>query len=468
MCWGSSWYNLGIRKKIVLSNTIALLIGFIILHLSLIVFTPSVYVNYRKYVINKKIDKLIDKLETTKFNDLNEKLDDFTYDNDIMMTITDNDGKIVYTSFRDGYVIPSEYHLKSTRSDITRLNITKDFTFKQIDNKECNLNIHIPVRSEEIRTIIRVFLPFAIISTLMISMMTALFFSKVISKPLIQLTKKAEGIAKLDFSQNFYSYDKDEIGQLSNSLDIVKSNLSTTIEKLKRANDQLKSDLKKELLVDKERREFMAVISHELKSPITIISGQVQGMIHGIGRYKDRDKYLREVYEVTKVMENLVMEIINVSKNLCSGFEIDREYIDISEMLREVLRSNYYFSEKKKISVYEIIEDDVFVSGDRKLLRKALNNILKNAFEHSPRGGEVRVNLNSNGLSVKNTSVEIPKEDMEKVFHAFYRVDKSRNNRTGGSGLGLYIVYLILEKHDSIKYNLEYSDGYVVFNMEFI
>jgi two-component system sensor histidine kinase VanS len=467
MCWGSKWHNTGIRKKIMFSNIFGIAIGFIILHIALVAFSPKIYLVYRTNTLNKKVDNLINKLELTRFKDINEKLDDFTYENDLMMTINDEQGNVIYTSLRDGYKIPDEYHLKGTKSNIVRLNIDKSFYFNQID-KECNIAAHIPIRAEEIRTIIRVFLPFAIISTLIISVITAIFFSRVISKPLIEIIKKADSIAKLDFSSNFYIRGKDEIGELSSSLDIMKNNLSTTIEKLEDANEQLKIDLEKELNAEKERREFLAIISHELKSPITIISGQVQGMIHGIGRYKDKDKYLREVYEVTRTMEGLVREIIDLSRHSNNQFNLDIRYINISDLIQDILEKNYYFSEKKKINVCTSIENNVFICGDKKLLGKAFNNVIKNAFQHSPRGGEVSITLDNKGLKVKNTGVEIPKDDIEKVFNAFYRVDKSRNNKTGGSGLGLYIVYSILEKHNSIRYNIESRNNYVLFNIEFI
>jgi two-component system sensor histidine kinase VanS len=191
-------------------------------------------------------------------------------------------------------------------------------------------------------------------------------------------------------------------------------------------------------------------------------------MIHGIGRYKDKDKYLREVYEVTRTMEGLVREIIDLSRHSNNQFNLDIRYINISDLIQDILEKNYYFSEKKKINVCTSIENNVFICGDKKLLGKAFNNVIKNAFQHSPRGGEVSITLDNKGLKVKNTGVEIPKDDIEKVFNAFYRVDKSRNNKTGGSGLGLYIVYSILEKHNSIRYNIESRNNYVLFNIEFI
>lgn len=272
-------------------------------------------------------------------------------------------------------------------------------------------------------------------------------------------------MSKLDFSQKLYPKWNDEISDLSISLNTLSENLNRTIKELESANIKLTEDIEKERKIEKERREFIATVSHELKSPLTIISGQIEGMIHNIGKYKDRDKYLRESYKVTRNMENLVFELLDISRRNKDDFKLEISDINLSKMVSEILRDNYFFVEDKKINLQEIIEEGIHVEGDKKLIKKALTNIIKNAIQHSPKREKVIVVLTKNRLIVKNTGVSITKKEIDNIFKAFYRVDKSRNSSTGGTGLGLYIVKTILDKHDNMSYTMESDKNFVIFKL---
>ncbi len=113
------------------------------------------------------------------------------------------------------------------------------------------------------------------------------------------------------------------------------------------------------------------------------------------------------------------------------------------------------------------IDEDVFVNSDEKLIKKAITNTVKNAITHSPLKEKIIIKLTDSELSVENTGITIPKDQLGEIFNAFYRVDKSRNRKTGGTGLGLYIVRTILDKHENIQYTIESSENSVLFKMKF-
>ncbi|WP_416377968.1 ATP-binding protein [Clostridium paraputrificum] len=315
------------------------------------------------------------------------------------------------------------------------------------------------------KSTIKVFFPFAVLTIIVIAITVSLIYSNIISKPLIEISKKAKKMSSLDFSQKLYPKGNDEISDLSISLNTLSENLNRTIKELESANIKLKEDIEKERRLERERREFIATISHELKSPLTIISGQIEGMIHNIGKYKDRDKYLSESYEVTRKMESLVFELLDISRRDKDDFKLEISNINLSKMVREILRDNYFFVEDKKINLQEIIEENIYVEGDRRLIKKALTNVIKNSIQHSPEGEKVIVVLVKDRLVVKNTGVFINREEIDNIFKAFYRVDKSRNSSTGGTGLGLYIVKTIIDKHENMSYTMESDKKYVMFKL---
>ena len=113
------------------------------------------------------------------------------------------------------------------------------------------------------------------------------------------------------------------------------------------------------------------------------------------------------------------------------------------------------------------IDKNIFIIADEKLIKKVITNVVKNAIIHSPNKERIIIRLTSYELTVENTGVTIPKEQLGEIFNAFYRVDKSRNRKTGGTGLGLYIVKTILDKHKNITYKIVSKDNSVVFKMMF-
>ena len=466
--------NMGIKKKIFIVSITGIIIGFFILYAMLYILLPRAYNKYQMVSLNNKVENLINDLESTEYDDLNGMLDKFSFDNGVFLKITSEDGTVKYTSSREGFfpeeknnngtTIPKDKP-KENNKKTHNIVIEKEFNLLNT-NEKCTISVRGLIRAKgETQNIIIIFLPVAIITIIVIAITISLFYSKMISKPLLKINSKAKKMSELDFSERIEVEGNDEIGELSESLNIMCDNLQDNISKLKEANEKLTEDIEKEREAQEERKQFIATISHELKSPITIISGQLQGMIYNIGKYKDRDKYLQESYEVTLNMEKLVLELLELSRRDQKNFVLDKQDFNLSLVVWDICRSNYYFIEDKKLNLNENIEEDVHLLGDKKLIKKAFTNIIRNAIMHSPEGESVTVNLNSNELIVTNTGTTIDEKDIDNIFDAFYRVDKSRNSSTGGTGLGLYIVKSILDKHE-LKYSIESSQNSVIFKVK--
>ena len=309
-------------------------------------------------------------------------------------------------------------------------------------------------------------IPFIAGMILMISVIAAYVCSRYFSKPLIDICGVAKRMTRLDMTWKCDESRSDEIGQLAGSLNEMSAQLSEALESLQSANEQLQSDIEKERRQERQRIDFFTSVSHELKTPITIIKGELEGMIYKVGEYKDRDAYLKHALKTATDMEILVKDILSAARMGDSDFHLLREKVDMTRLAERCCRKVKGIAEDKKIKMLSHLQQNVFYHGDERLLQQAVSNIINNAVIYSPEQAEVEVELSDAMLTVHNTGVHIKDEDLEQLFIPFFRVDKSRNRNTGGSGLGLYIVKTIFDHH-RISYKLGNTENGVKFTVGF-
>jgi two-component system sensor histidine kinase VanS len=211
------------------------------------------------------------------------------------------------------------------------------------------------------------------------------------------------------------------------------------------ANEKLKDDIEKE----RRRRSFFSAVSHELKTPVTILKGELDGMILGVGKFKDRDKYLQEAYETTESIEKLVREIMTAAK--LDIVKLTPEEINLSEVTDECLMKIGELISEKNITIkQEFSAAKIF--ADKKLMGIVISNIIGNAVKHSPQGTAINIGFNETAeFSVENYGVHI--------------VDTSAETDISG-GLGLYIVKSILDLH-GFKYSFENTADGTLFLIKF-
>lgn len=284
-----------------------------------------------------------------------------------------------------------------------------------------------------------------------VSIIMAFFYTYYLTKPIIKISRLSKQMSDMNFSGLCPTNRTDEIGVLSHSLNDLSEKLAAALSELQTANQKLQSDIDIERRLEQKRVEFFSAASHELKTPITIIKGQLQGMLYQVGRYKDRETYLAQSLEVIGTLEKMVQELLTISHLDTPGYICKKADIDLSKLINEriVLYEDLFM--QKELSVEKSIIPEIYVLGDIQLLQKVLDNLLGNAATYSGTGEYISVKLwkevEKVNLMIENTGVHIPDEDIPKLFEAFYRVDNSRSRQTGGTGLGLYIVKAILELH---------------------
>lgn len=286
-----------------------------------------------------------------------------------------------------------------------------------------------------------------------LSVTAAFFYTWYITSPIKKVSNISRQMADMDFDSLSPVRRTDEIGVLSDSLNELSVKLSTTLEELREANRKLQADIDMERELERQRLEFFSAASHELKTPITIIKGQLQGMLYQVGRYKDKETYLAQSLEVIGTLEKMVQELLTIARLDTPGYTCNKTNFDFGRLINEQLTALEDLFMQSGLTVERFISPEIDIAGDIKLLQKVLDNLLSNAAAYSPAGNRVIVKLwKDKGkikLTIENTGVHIPEEDIPKLFEAFYRVEQSRNRQTGGSGLGLYIVKTILDLHEA-------------------
>jgi len=293
--------------------------------------------------------------------------------------------------------------------------------------------------------------PYLALLVLTVSTLGALFYSRHITGPIVRLSGISQRMADLNFTSRYEEKRTDEIGLLGRNLDSLSERLSAALGELQQSNSALRQELDRKQRLAQQRTSFFSAASHELKTPLTILKGQLSGMLAGVDIYQDRDKYLLRSLAVTNRMEGLVSEMLAISRLDNPDMMLRREPVDLSALLSAQIEQAEELAEQKEQTLSAEVTPGLMCSGDAVMLSRALGNLLTNAILYSPERAVLSVMLRAYGdgavLTIRNAPASIPDEALPHLFDAFYRVESSRNRASGGSGLGLYIVKMILDRH---------------------
>ena len=321
-------------------------------------------------------------------------------------------------------------------------------------------------------TAIRKSLPVIIVAVVIVSLLCAYIYTMLFARPIKKLSTVSRSMAKMDFSVKTGSKRQDEIGQLSRDLDAMAGSLDEKIEALNQKNvemeeknAELSEEVRRRMELESQKDMFFSAASHELKTPVTILEGQLRGMIEGVEPYTDHEEYLPRALGTVKRMESLINEIL-IASRMQSGQEIVSSRTDMAQLLEEKMEECEELYESRGIKMELNLESDLIFEGNKELTSLAIGAFLSNAAFYSKEGSTVEVDAEKGAgvrreaaeagafreekscvrVIVRNTGAHIEDEDLSHLFEPFYRSDKSRSRRSGGSGLGLYLAKLIIEK----------------------
>jgi signal transduction histidine kinase len=276
---------------------------------------------------------------------------------------------------------------------------------------------------------------------LIVSVLVALLISRTISRPIAQITTASEQIAQGHYDQFIPVSGHDEVGRLATTFNAMAQQVAES---------------------HRTTRDFLANVSHELKTPLTSIQGFSQAMVDGSLRtpadYQEAGQIINEEAER---MRRLVEDLLFLSKIESGQIGMRQDIVDLGEVLREAVRRYWWQADQNQRRLDLHVDDLPPVRGDARWLGQAFSNLLDNALKFTPRTGEISVSarkeIGSIGpgvrIIVQNSGSFIPDGDLQRIFERFYQVDKSRaklDERLEGSGLGLAIVKEIVQAHSGV------------------
>ncbi|MFC4324247.1 sensor histidine kinase [Litchfieldia salsa] len=268
--------------------------------------------------------------------------------------------------------------------------------------------------------------------------------SRKLSNPLLEMEKATRKIAKGDLNTRVSVASKDEIGSLSNAI----NDLAFELQRYRSS-----------------RREFFANISHELRTPITYLEGYANVIENKLYKTEEeKNKYLQIIQQEAKRMSSLVNDLFELSKLEEGRLSLQFEEIDLIEVVENAVSKTKIKAEQKGLTIgfsptYQI--PSIYADGLR--MEQILINLIENAIRYTKQGS-IMISLSSDNdkviVSIEDTGIGIPSDDIPYLFERFYRVEKSRSREHGGTGLGLAIVkQLVARQHGSIQVKSEVGKG---------
>lgn len=316
------------------------------------------------------------------------------------------------------------------------------------------------------------FFMFVGLITIVFGNIVIFFFSKRMVHPIIEISAVAKDISDLKFEKKYTTNSEDEIGILGESINQISNKLDSTIKELVLANDNLKDDIKEKQQIDSMRKTFVSNVSHELKTPIGIIKGYIEGLKYGVAEDEvQREAYLDIIVDETEKMDKLVKELLDLS-TIESDIEKDEKSLfNISVLIDDVVEKYEPIFMEKEV-VYSVkCEDDYFINANMFRIEQVLINYTNNAINHVDENKKIDIVTSLDEkyirVSVINTGENIEEDELENIWTSFYKVDKSRTREYGGSGLGLSIVKSIVDEHGG-RYGVINKLNSVEFWVEFL
>jgi two-component system, OmpR family, sensor histidine kinase VanS len=308
---------------------------------------------------------------------------------------------------------------------------------------------------DEVPIVLKNYYLFFYVIALVLILIMSLIYTNMISKPLILLNKAALKMSELDFSSKCIVNTQDEIGNLAATFNFLSEKLDGTLNELQAANEKLTEDIEKEKKLEKMRREFVAGVSHELKTPISLIAGYAEAIKDNISSGTKRDYYSDVIMDETGKMAGLVSDMLDLSQLEAGSFKLDIEEFCLNELLEIIIKkySSLLLQQKKEFELC-ISSNNIIVIGDSLRIEQVITNLFNNAIEHTEENNVIKLKVSDTPdkitLEIENPGKHIPKEELQNIWEKFYRIEKSRSKSHGGSGIGLSIVKDILELHGSI------------------
>jgi len=310
---------------------------------------------------------------------------------------------------------------------------------------------------DEAVDIIKEYYVYLILFVLLLILLTSYYYSKRITRPLLQINQTTQKISKLDFSEKIPFISKDEIGDLSQSINELSDTLHSHIK-------QLQQDIEKEKQLENTRKEFISGVSHELKTPLSVIQSCISILQDNVAENK-RDYYFEAMRNEVKKMNLLIVDMLELAKFESGTYKMQMDFFYIDTVIEQICEKLAPEIAKKHLHLHKYLNDMEVVANQHRI-EQVIVNFITNAIRYTPEHETIIISTIEEHETVKvcveNKGTHIQAEHLDKIWGRFYRGEPSRHRSTGGTGLGLAISKQILDLH-GVSYSVSNTADGVLF-----
>ncbi|KAA0779652.1 sensor histidine kinase [Bacillus sp. BB51/4] len=287
--------------------------------------------------------------------------------------------------------------------------------------------------------------------------LASFYYSKQIAKPLLKINDTTKKIAHLDFTEQIPITSKDEIGDLSKNINVLSNKLHSHI-------GQLEQDIEKERKLENTRKEFISGVSHELKTPLSIMKSCISILKDGVAEHK-KEYYFQAMEREVDKMDTLILDMLELAKFESGTYKMKMDSFYIDTVIEDICEHLSVDIEKKELHVHKNICSFEVVANQSRI-EQVIVNFITNAIRYTPNKEDIIISTIDEKdrikVCIENKGTHIEEEQLDKIWDRFYRVDAARQRSQGGTGLGLAISKNILELHDA-EYGAENTEDGVLF-----
>ncbi|WJE52246.1 HAMP domain-containing sensor histidine kinase [Bacillus cereus] len=345
--------------------------------------------------------------------------------------------------------------------DYEKNDIKYKLLIKPIKDKDGSLTYIFAMASlqpvDEAVQMVKDYYVYIIAFVLVLIFLASFYYSKQIAKPLLRINNTTKKIAHLDFSERIPITSKDEIGDLSQNINMLSNTLHSHIE-------QLEQDIEKERKLENTRKEFISGVSHELKTPLSIMKSCISILKDGVAEHK-KEYYFQAMEKEVDKMDMLILDMLELAKFESGTYKMQMDTFHIDEVIEHICEQLSLEIEKKQLHVYKHISPAKVVANQHRI-EQVIVNFVTNAIRYTPQKEDIIISTidesNRVKICIENKGAHIEEEQLDKIWDRFYRVDTARQRSKGGTGLGLAISKNILELH-GVEYDVENTEDGVLF-----
>ena len=278
-------------------------------------------------------------------------------------------------------------------------------------------------------------LPYTMIGSLLVALIFSYIYSRFVTRPIRQMAAVTTTMQRLEKGAHYPVNSRDEIGVLGRNINELYQNLWQTIRSLEHENKRITQ-------LEKEKIAFLRAASHELKTPLAALRIMIENMQLNIGEYKNRDQYLAESVAQVDRLAAMVNDVLR-SGSIAEQALRQEKRLRIDKLINEVV-DDYKLLAKTRGMTFAVDARPTTIRANRDMMRHVISNLVSNAVRHGDAGSVITITCSQHELAIENACKPLTKRQLQHVFDPFYRADTKTKQSPNNSGIGLYIVKILL------------------------